>query len=239
MMCPCGKIPLPLISSTFRTSCTDPIPTCPNVCGKTLDCGHTCPDTCHNGACPPCQTTVKVSCRCHSTSTSTVCCESKTFSQTFRCQKMCKTKKNCQRHSCRELCCPSAPLADPQDIDDLGLHLCSLPCGRKLKCGKHLCDLLCHEGRCPPCHATSHEAYVCECGKTKVEPPILCSMKLPACPHSCVRERSCGHLDGHTCHSRDTKCPPCSALVERMCAGEHEVKKNVQCSQRHVTCGKQ
>ena len=85
---------------------------------------------------------------------------------------------------------------------------------------------------------TSHEPYICECGKTMVEPPILCGSKLPECHYPCMRERPCGHRDNHNCHSRDTVCPPCPFLVEKMCVGNHEMRKNVRCSIQEVSCGR-
>lgn len=54
--CPCGKIPLSLLSQSTRTKCTDKIATCPNICGKTLSCGmHTCPNICHSEPCTDCK----------------------------------------------------------------------------------------------------------------------------------------------------------------------------------------
>lgn len=37
--CPCGRTLIAELGKVTRTSCTDPIPTCKNVCGKVLACG--------------------------------------------------------------------------------------------------------------------------------------------------------------------------------------------------------
>jgi len=63
--CPCGKIPLELLipynkrgareaEISTRSSCLDPLPTCPNICDKELSCHHRCKRKCHCGPCPPC-----------------------------------------------------------------------------------------------------------------------------------------------------------------------------------------
>jgi hypothetical protein len=154
--CPCGKIPLDLLSPKLRTSCLDEVKTCPNVCGKTLLCGkHPCPNKCHSGPCPRCQETVKAPCRCHGTFVAVPCYQVNGTEKSLDkliCNKLCKAKRVCGRHDCGNQCCPSSPIADPDGYDFSGSHICNLICNRKLKCNKHLCDLLCHSGRCPPCH---------------------------------------------------------------------------------------
>lgn len=154
------------------------------------------------------------------------------------CKKTCKSVKNCQRHNCGIICCPSSHQADPHGLDVTGSHICKSKCHKKLKCGKHKCDLPCHTGKCPPCHITIHEPYVCECGMTTLEPPILCGTKLPECHNPCIRARPCEHLDGHLCHSRESHCPPCCVLVEKECAGKHGIKKKILCHAPEPSCGR-
>lgn len=64
--CPCGKKP---ILAGERKTCLDEIPLCESVCNKILSCGapsspHRCIAKCHLGACPPCQKSTAVKCRC-------------------------------------------------------------------------------------------------------------------------------------------------------------------------------
>ena len=55
--CPCGKKPLDIV----RLSCTDPIPSCGQVCDKSLICGHSCGHICHEDPeCPKCPLSTKV-----------------------------------------------------------------------------------------------------------------------------------------------------------------------------------
>lgn len=37
--CPCGAMPLSDLSTVTRKSCTEPIPTCDEICNKSLGCG--------------------------------------------------------------------------------------------------------------------------------------------------------------------------------------------------------
>ena len=60
--CFCGKKPL---EENLRKVCTDKIPSCGEICGKTLVCGpvganHTCQEICHDGTCPKCPSTTEV-----------------------------------------------------------------------------------------------------------------------------------------------------------------------------------
>lgn len=41
----------------------------------------------------------------------------------------------------------------------------------------------------------------------------------------------------HHCHS-DEKCPPCTALTEKWCHGNHELRKSVACHIDGISCGK-
>eukprot|EP01117_Protostelium_nocturnum_P015566 TRINITY_DN6052_c0_g4_i4.p1 TRINITY_DN6052_c0_g4~~TRINITY_DN6052_c0_g4_i4.p1 ORF type:complete len:1098 (+),score=309.46 TRINITY_DN6052_c0_g4_i4:146-3439(+) len=239
--CPCGKIPLELLLKKPRTSCLDPIPNCPNKCGKKLSCGiHECTDKCHSGPCSDCEAVISAPCRCHNTSQKVKCLDvnGPNPKEQITCGKQCKSSRNCGRHVCGVKCCSSSQKADPQGLDVEGNHICSQICARKLKCGKHDCDLLCHPGKCLPCHVTLHEPYICECGSTRVDPPILCNQKMPECKKECVREKPCGHKDHHICHSRDVKCPPCTVLVQKECVGGHNVKRSVACYIQEVLCGR-
>ena len=65
--CPCGKTSLADIPARLqqpRLSCMDPLPTCGQPCGTSLQCGHTCSQPCHNGPCPPCHVVLTKECRC-------------------------------------------------------------------------------------------------------------------------------------------------------------------------------
>ncbi|XP_058732390.1 NF-X1-type zinc finger protein NFXL1-like [Vicia villosa] len=231
-MCCCGKTRL----KEERQTCLDPIPTCSQLCGKSLACGmHRCNETCHDGDCSPCLVLVSQKCRCGSTSRMVECYKTTTEDEKFTCEKPCEKKKNCGRHRCSERCCP---FSNPNNIlnADWDLHLCSISCGKKLRCGQHACDSLCHSGHCPPCLQTIFTDLVCACGKTSIPPPLPCGTPLPSCQLPCSVPQPCGHPASHSCHYGD--CPPCSVPVARECTGGHVVLRNIPCSSKDIRCNK-
>eukprot|EP01102_Stenamoeba_stenopodia_P016353 TRINITY_DN5713_c0_g1_i1.p1 TRINITY_DN5713_c0_g1~~TRINITY_DN5713_c0_g1_i1.p1 ORF type:complete len:1139 (-),score=226.25 TRINITY_DN5713_c0_g1_i1:86-3502(-) len=233
--CPCGWKDVASILGEPRKSCLDPIPVCNSVCGKLLKCGlHMCPNKCHLGPCQPCQTKINVTCRCGSTTMNKICSTVNPPTGPLLCDKTCNTLRNCGRHRCNNKCC--AALRDPNDPE--AIHICRLTCGKKMSCGVHKCELLCHKGRCPPCNMASYNSLRCRCGKTVRNPPIPCGDEIPPdCPHPCSREHACDHQIIHNCHNNE-ECPPCVVLVSKPCMGKHEVRKNIPCYVKEVSCGK-
>ncbi|KAF5200342.1 Nf-x1-type zinc finger protein nfxl1 [Thalictrum thalictroides] len=226
--CCCGKTML----QKERTSCLDPISTCPQICDKLLPCGiHHCNDLCHAGDCPPCMTIVSQSCRCGSSSRSVEC--SIKMNEKFVCEKACGKKKNCGRHRCSEKCCPLST-SKSQLSGDWDPHLCSMICGKKLRCGQHSCESLCHIGHCPPCLETIFTDLTCACGKTSIPPPQPCGTSPPSCQNSCLVPQPCGHSSAHSCHFGD--CPPCSVPVAKECIGRHVLLRNVPCGSKDIRC---
>ncbi|KJH41941.1 NF-X1 type zinc finger [Dictyocaulus viviparus] len=229
--CPCGRCSLEELKLE-RLSCSDPIPTCKNVCGKVLECGsagnnHRCRALCHTGECPPCKLNTCVICRCKQMRRTLTCVEylqSKGMDD-FLCMKRCKKRKSCGIHKCQELCCVQTE------------HICLQVCNKRLSCGLHFCENICHAGQCPRCLNSSFEEQYCHCGRTMRPPPIPCGSPLPECNELCVRPHRCNHPVTHRCHG-DERCPPCTVLVERMCYGNHEMRMNVPCHIDAVSCGR-
>ncbi|MED6167441.1 NF-X1-type zinc finger protein nfxl1 [Stylosanthes scabra] len=221
--CCCGKTKL----DEERKTCLDPIPTCSQVCAKSLPCGiHHCKEVCHVGDCPPCLVLVSQKCRCGSTSR-TVECYRTTDNEKFTCEKPCGRKKNCGRHRCSERCCP---LSNPNNnfSGEWDPHFCSMPCEKKLRCGQHACESLCHSGHCPPCLETIFTDLTCACGRTSIPPPLPCGTPPPSCQLPCSVPQPCGHVASHSCHFGD--CPPCSVPVAKeLCkAYQRLVAKHVE-----------
>ncbi|OIV94172.1 hypothetical protein TanjilG_13789 [Lupinus angustifolius] len=230
--CCCGKNRL----EEERQSCLDPIPTCSQVCGKSLPCGiHHCKEACHAGDCSPCLVLVSQKCRCGSTSRSVECYKTTMENEKFTCEKPCGQKKNCGRHRCSERCCP---LSNPNKnlSEDWNLHFCSVACGKKLRCGQHVCESLCHSGHCPPCLETIFTDLTCACGRTSIPPPLPCGTPLPSCQLPCSAPQPCGHPPSHSCHFGD--CPPCSVTVAKECIGGHVVLRNIPCGSKEIRCNK-
>ncbi|KAL1318296.1 hypothetical protein HN51_070567 [Arachis hypogaea] len=230
--CCCGKTKL----DEERKSCLDPIPTCSQVCAKSLPCGtHHCKEVCHVGDCPPCLVLVSQKCRCGSTSRIVECYKTTAENEKFTCEKPCGRKKNCGRHRCSERCCllsnPNNNLSSEWDP-----HFCSMPCEKKLRCGQHACESLCHSGHCPPCLETIFTDLTCACGRTSIPPPLPCGTPPPSCQLPCSVPQPCGHIALHSCHFGD--CPPCSVPVAKECIGGHVVLRNIPCGSKDIRCNK-
>ncbi|XP_078712245.1 transcriptional repressor NF-X1 isoform X1 [Lampetra fluviatilis] len=232
--CPCGQTSLEKLldlGSPERKSCTDPLPTCTNVCGKPLPCGsddlvHTCPAICHEGPCAPCTGVSTIVCRCGCKTKEVPCVEvQESEGLSFICDRRCNKKRKCGRHKCNQVCC----MQDPE-------HACPLICGRTLSCKLHKCEEPCHRSDCQSCWQTSFEELMCYCGAEVLFPPVSCGTKPPECKQPCSRQHDCDHPVYHTCHS-DDKCPPCTYLVERWCLGKHELRRNIPCYLREISCG--
>ncbi|EUB65019.1 Transcriptional repressor NF-X1 [Echinococcus granulosus] len=239
LTCPCGRVRIAQLVMNGdehgnRKKCTDPIPVCPNVCGRPNPiCGHPCPEKCHPGpSCPPCKLTTKITCRCGKTSKEISCLEyalavkKDPDSFKFLCGRICRKKKSCGRHKCNRKCC------------DMVIHACQEICGRTLACGKHTCEDLCHCGPCGPCwRGVINEEVYCHCGATVLPPPQPCGTAPPECNQPCSRPHPCDHPVQHTCHS-EPECPKCTVLMTKRCPGDHTWMFNVPCFQAVVTCGR-
>ncbi|KAI9593491.1 hypothetical protein BDF19DRAFT_447915 [Syncephalis fuscata] len=225
--CPCGKQSLALLmdKEQQRTTCTDPIPTCNQACGRMLQCGHLCQQQCHTGTCPPCQKIIPVSCACGGSQISLPCHEQQVASTQPRCDRICNKLKECGKHRCNLRCCT--------DTDNPDVHLCHLVCSKRLRCGVHKCEQLCHRGHCYPCLEATFDEIACPCGRTRLEPPIACGVTLPKCPYPCTRSSECPHpMIPHECHPDDVACPPC-------CRCGRDIVRNVPCHRTaaNISCG--
>ena len=221
--CPCGKTEI-----EPRSKCTDPVPCCRNMCDKPLPCGHTCRKKCHMGECPECSVQVTQECRCGNKKRVVPCSESK---KEFECDLVCGELLSCGIHRCERICCPAK-----NKKDDYGIHHCKNTCGKLLSCGKHKCELQCHKGRCGPCRNVLNTPLTCRCGKTVINPPVVCGTLPPLCSFDCTLERPCGHKSiTHKCHFGP--CPRCTELVDKKCFCGKEILKNIPCYLNGKSCG--
>ncbi len=106
-----------------------------------------------------------------------------------------------------------------------------------LSCGLHKCEELCHKNQCPRCLVASFQERICDCGHTVQYPPIRCGTAPLECKQKCAREHDCNHPVSHTCHWEE-KCPNCPYLSSKMCMGNHELRHNIPCYMKDVSCGK-
>ncbi|KZT20935.1 hypothetical protein NEOLEDRAFT_1244899 [Neolentinus lepideus HHB14362 ss-1] len=119
---------------------------------------------------------------------------------------------------------------------------CGDTCGRKLGCGNHTCQVVCHDGPCPPC--VIKETTRCYCGKEERElgcgegESKFCTVINSdgdeerwtgkfACENKCNRPFDCGiHKCSQPCHPPSPAPPPCPfspSLVTHCPCGKHEL----------------
>ncbi|KAG0367466.1 FKBP12-associated protein [Gamsiella multidivaricata] len=217
--CPCGSKTIEtLLMGKLRTSCTDPIPVCGGLCKKTLNCGHRCMQKCHLGECQPCKMTVTVDCRCGSTRVQRVCSDMGMYGdERPTCDRLCRGLRTCGKHECTNRCCPAKNRGKGTKIDPVVLeaHICPLVCGKKLQCGVHTCEMLCHKGHCNPCLNSEPcppcimlVAKQCMCRNSKM-PNVPCYKSNPSCGKVCGKGLECGlHKCIKSCHSGECISPP-------------------------------
>lgn len=99
----------------------------------------------------------------------------------LRCNRVCNQWKKCNKHQCKEVCCPVKKNGPDPD----GKHLCMIVCNKTLECGKHPCSDFCHIGFCKPCKWISNQPIFCPCGIAKLDPPIKCGVPNPTCGGLC------------------------------------------------------
>ena len=151
-----------------------------------------------------------------------------------KCNRVCKTFKNCGIHKCDRICCNlrDIKIRNYSTQDPNGYHLCFKICGKLLQCGKHTCENYCHKGSCKPCAYIIHEGELkCTCGKTVKKAPYLCGMILE-CNNPCSVNRPCGHPCPRNCHVGP--CPPCEILVDKKCRCGKKIFKDIKCGDTKV-----
>ncbi|CAN9509419.1 unnamed protein product [Ophioblennius macclurei] len=232
-MCYCGKLQDPPADPWLLPH------SCGAVCQKEVKpvCGHTCLLLCHPGPCPPCPKMVSVSCMCGKAKPLPRRCSNKAWS----CQQQCGKLLSCKQHTCTQPChtecsvCPRVsvqrcvcgrektdrPCASPR-------WNCQQVCGSLLSCGNHTCEVVCHDGPCPPCPRSVSRS--CPCGKTKSSLP--CTDEVSPCGDTCDKKLSCNI---HTCSMRCHRgsCDTCRQEVERSCrCGKY--KKHLPCHKEYL-----
>ncbi|MBN3315137.1 NFXL1 protein, partial [Atractosteus spatula] len=108
---------------------------------------------------------------------------------------------------------------------------CKQTCGRRLPCGQHPCQSLCHEGDCQPCPRVSTQR--CLCGRSVAE--RLCASPVWQCEQVCGRTLSCGnHTCERVCHQGP--CGECPRSGNRACPCGKS-KCSLPCTEDVPTCG--
>lgn len=109
---------------------------------------------------------------------------------------------------------------------------CSKKCSKKLACGVHKCEALCHD-ECPPCKEKSVKK--CFCGHKSKE--IKCEQGSWSCDKVCKKPLVCGnHICERKCHGDD--CGKCPYGVERSCFCGKQTFQVTRCDESSLdSCG--
>lgn len=177
---------------------------CTRTCGRLLKCGnHTCQNLCHKGSCDSCKEAVfeDLSCNCGRTVLQApLPCGTRPPPCNFPCNrpKHCghpHTAHNC--HSDGESC-PKCPFLTDKPCmcgkktlknqpcwrSDVS---CGLVCGKKLRCGSHSCQKVCHRaGECEDALTQCQQ----QCGKAKTICSHPCQKPCHA-PSTCKEDKAC------------------------------------------------
>lgn len=239
--CFCGKQRDPEVSHHLTPH------SCGEVCQKERPselCPHRCNILCHPGPCPPCTATVTRPCGCGKVK-KTVPCRQQT---SIGCGSVCNKILNCGIHNCESIChstdCEPCFVIQDQvcfcgkneqqvlctsETANCKHFTCNSVCGKKLECGNHYCEDLCHPGPCAPCVLLPSSLDRCPCGKTplkwlydKNEALVrkTCVDPIPVCNALCNKILLCGPKDNlHTCDSKChlDECPPCTLATAVKC----------------------
>lgn len=144
-----------------------------------------CAELCHPGRCPPCTATVMAK-------VSELVLYILILMSPLQCP--------CGRESKRQKC--GEPL------------LCGATCDKPLPCGRHTCQLECHEEPCHPCAVTLTQT--CHCGASTRDIPCTADAELVfSCTAPCPQTLDCGlHPCTSTCHPGP--CPPCALAIAQV-----------------------
>jgi len=235
-VCYCGKVQDPPFDPWILPH------SCGEVCKRKLSpkCGHQCLILCHPGPCPPCPKMVKHDCYCRKSAPAIRRCYDKDWS----CGKLCGRRLNCGQHTCPIPChageCPPCDKTSVQLCQCKRQKMerecaspvwqCKQKCGKPLGCNHHVCDEVCHSGKCPPCPLSQLRS--CPCGKTQHQLP--CYEATPLCGNTCGKRLECGqHFCAERCHRG--KCGTCLQMVTKSCRCGAK-KKEVSCAKKEFTC---
>lgn len=244
-VCFCGKRPEPPADLYLTPhSCGEP---CGKRLERELPgmqkedtCPHICVLQCHPGPCPPCKAFAPPrKCPCGKEVITTRCSDRKSV---LTCGQRCDKLLGCERHRCEKVChvgpcdpcevvfnascfcmkttevilCGDMVVKGEVKVED-GVFTCSLTCEKKLDCGNHVCQELCHPGPCAECELLPSKIKTCCCGKTvSNEVRQNCLDPISTCSQICGKILPCGlHNCQDVCHSG--ACPPCQVLVTQKC----------------------
>ncbi|KAM7272032.1 hypothetical protein ACFE04_031246 [Oxalis oulophora] len=110
---------------------------------------------------------------------------------------------------------------------------CDNPCFKLLECTIHKCNVICHDGVCPPCAEQS--MYACHCGS--VHELRKCSERDFRCEGKCDKMLDCGkHSCDKGCHY-EGECGKCPLQGKRTCPCGKKGYEGLACDVAAPLCG--
>ena len=213
---------------------------CLKMCGRPLKCGnHTCQELCHRGPCSSCLEAVfeEISCSCGRTVLQPPQpCGTLPPACVFDCTR----RRNCGhpqvKHQCHEdtESCPKCPflvektcICGKKTLKNQPCWFtevrCGLTCGKRLKCGIHMCQKLCHRpGQCEDAIAPCTQL----CGRSKTVCEHTCSDPCHA-PYPCKEVTPCQAKTFITCSCQNQK-QAVKCLASK--SSEGNSKKTLDCN---------
>ncbi|KAH7421741.1 hypothetical protein KP509_13G073500 [Ceratopteris richardii] len=231
-LCYCGKVVDPPVDPWLTAH------SCGQICGRSLSggCGHECKLLCHPGACPPCPQFVKTFCFCGGIKDVRRCSH-----KHFSCGKKCSKELACGLHACEDIChggvcppclksgihkCRCGRVEEVRVCSD-SIFSCKKPCGKPMKCQKHWCKKVCHQGPCGECELQGKQR--CPCGKVAYK-ELPCDSIAPTCGSTCEKPLPCSlHRCQERCHIGECKTV-CRIVTLKVCRCG-SLRKEVPCHQ--------
>lgn len=166
-------------------------------------------------------------------------------------------------HTCTLQChpgpCPScSAMAPPQPCpcakttitrrcsDHKSIESCGQCCEKPLRCGRHYCDKVCHEGLCDPCKVLIKASCFCGekeemilCGDMEIQGELDWKNGVFACENLCTKMLSCqNHKCSKRCHPGE--CGECELSPGKVkscpCGKTHLQSQRKSCMDSVPTC---
>lgn len=213
---------------------------CTRECGKPLKCGnHNCTDLCHKGPCRSCLEAIfhEIACACGRTRLDP---PQPCGTRPPKCNYKCSRRQDCGHppvdHTCHEDSepCPSCPflvekecICGKRTLKNQRCSFtevrCGLQCGKKLKCGIHVCQKQCHRpGQCDDATTPCTQP----CGRKKTVCDHNCSDACHA-PYPCKELSPCDAKTFITCECQNQK-QAVKCLASK--SSEGNSKKTLDCN---------
>jgi len=214
---------------------------CLKVCGRSLKCGnHTCASLCHKGPCSSCLEAVfeDISCACGRTVLQPPQpCGTKPPECRFECTRQRTCGHPQVKHQCHEDSeeCPKCPflvekpcICGKKTLKNQPCWFtevrCGLPCNKKLRCGNHFCQKMCHRaGQCEDATSPCTQA----CGRQKTVCEHTCLDPCHA-PYPCKEVTPCQAKTFVTCECQNQK-QAIKCLASKSSPGNS--KKTLDCNE--------